>query len=203
MAAWFSLLILSSAVLLTQQKTLIWRQEEWREEDVVEWTRDEPRGNVQGQPRDEPSNDVGQAKNCGDQQHAFTLTWEPAALKQGNDYKVHFKANSAVAISTAKVDIKVYTEDFSVQLFQFNKQVQCSHFVPSCPVKKGAPLDISKSYKMKDRLPIQTGKYGVKIKVTNDKDELFVCAQAVIDNQGGPQDLTGFFSQLSAEIFNV
>lgn len=132
--------------------------------------------------------DSGHAINCGPPETKLNFTWTPKVLNPQDGALFTADMYATVPLSSGNLDVTVYFAGSPYPIFSYEESKDCN-FVKQfdqqlkCPVKPKDHLKFQFEDRNLSRIP--TGNYTIVAKVTNEKKQLFVCANVTISITDG------------------
>lgn len=127
----------------------------------------------------------GNFTNCGDKKYKVSIQWEPKILNTQGVATVYWDLVAPCDFDSGNVELDAWLPGVpDTPILNIGQKGTCGDLKKSiptiiCPIKKNDELNSQFTFRDLRRLP--TGKFDIKIKITNDKNEVFFCGRSSIE----------------------
>ncbi|CAG2249762.1 unnamed protein product [Mytilus edulis] len=127
----------------------------------------------------------GNFTTCGDPKDKFSIQWEPKILNTQGVATVYWDLVAPYDFVSGNVELVAWLPGQpDTPILNIGQKGTCGDLksiIPTltCPIKKN---DISKNqFTFRDLRRLPTGKFDIEFKITNAKNEVFLCGRASIE----------------------
>ncbi|XP_052061842.1 uncharacterized protein LOC127701903 [Mytilus californianus] len=127
----------------------------------------------------------GNITNCGDKKYKVSIQWEPKILNTQGVATVYWDLVAPFDFDSGNAELDAWLPGVpDTPILNIDQKGTCGDLkklIPSiiCPIKKNDELNSQFTFRDLRRLP--TGKFDIELKLTNDKNEVFLCGRTSIE----------------------